>query len=267
MAKNYSDVLFNSSEDEKPLLEEEQVIKRYTSRATSWNCLLAAACGYMLGVGSSLLFKERFICTDPSLALWSPANGAVKWKTVTSDRYFFTRSPYMGTDIERLDAMWADLYDYGTSAISPAENSKLLNSTLPSPKDNNTYVVELQVFHDLHCLNMIRKTAYPDQYPEMWEYYENGTVNHNSLPSFHLDHCIDSLRQGLMCTADVTPVVFHHNADDPYHIFPQIWSTRTCRDFDRIKEWAIDRQIERWKLDLDVNTKIVPAEDLSETFG
>ncbi|PMD48120.1 hypothetical protein L207DRAFT_391616, partial [Hyaloscypha variabilis F] len=174
----------------------------------------------------------------------APAKDAVKYKTITSVGYFFNRSPYLGTDVERLDSMWKDLYDFGTSAISPAEASKLPNATLPTAKDNSTYLVELGVFHHLHCLNMIRKAAYPDQYPEMWVYHDNGTVNHNSLPSFHLDHCIDGLRQHLMCTADITPYSFHYNLNDFYHPFPQIWATGICRDFDKIKNWALGHQVE-----------------------
>jgi hypothetical protein len=59
-----------------------------------------------------------------------------------------------------------------------------------------------------------------------------------------------------MCDADVTPYSFHHNLDDLYHIFPQIWATHTCRDFDEIKRWAMERQVDRWKLDFDTDTRI-----------
>jgi len=41
----------------------------------------------------------------------APAKDAVKYKTITSVGYFFNRSPYLGTDVERLDSMWKDLYD------------------------------------------------------------------------------------------------------------------------------------------------------------
>ena len=154
--------------------------------------------------GVSKRFRRKFVQTRPNIYNQAPAKDAVKYKTVTSIGYFFNRSPYLGTHVDKLDSMWKDLYDckrplemliflleanlveVGTSAISPTEASKLPNATLPTPKDNSTYLVELGVFHHLHCLNMIRKAAYPDQYPEMWVYHGNGTVNHNALPSFHL---------------------------------------------------------------------------------
>lgn len=70
-----------------------------------------------------------------------------------------------------------------------------------------------------------------------------------------------------MCTADVTAIPFHHNPDDPYHIFPKIWSTRMCRDFDRVKEWALERQVDGQKLGWDLVTKVKPAADWRTEIG
>jgi hypothetical protein len=47
-------------------------------------------------------------------------------------------------------------------------------------------MIQLEVFHNLHCLNMLRKSLYPEQYPEMVEYYPNGTINHNTLAALHM---------------------------------------------------------------------------------
>jgi hypothetical protein len=53
----------------------------------------------------------------------------------------------------------------------------------------------------------------------------------------HLDHCIDSIRQSLMCSADITPL--------PYvwwrkfgQLMPTSAVTHTCRDFEAIRDWA-----------------------------
>jgi hypothetical protein len=80
----------------------------------------------------------------------------------------------------------------GTSGINDAEAAKLFNATVSAPLADDVYLVELQVIHDLHCLNMLRKVAYPDQYPEMWDHFENGTVNHNTLQSLHIGQCSPS---------------------------------------------------------------------------
>ena len=74
----------------------------------------------------------------------------------------------------------------GISGISKDEASHLLNKTLPAPKDPDTYMIQLEVFHNLHCLNMLRKTLYPEQYPDMVAYHDNGTINHGTLQALHM---------------------------------------------------------------------------------
>ena len=69
----------------------------------------------------------------------------------------------------------------GITGISESEASKLLNETLSAPNDPTKYVVQL----DLHCLDVLRKAIYPDEYPDGWTYHNNGTVNHNSVMGLH----------------------------------------------------------------------------------
>jgi hypothetical protein len=49
-----------------------------------------------------------------------------------------------------------------------------------------------------------------------------------------------------MCNADITPVTFKHGEDNDYNIFPKLSATHTCRDFDRVVEWAKEMQIKDW---------------------
>lgn len=42
--------------------------------------------------------------------------------------------------------------------------AQLANRTTRMPGDDNVYVIGLDVFHQLHCLNHLRKTLYPDRY-------------------------------------------------------------------------------------------------------
>ena len=51
-----------------------------------------------------------------------------------------------------------------------------------------------------------------------------------------------------MCTGDVSPIRYAHHQDDPYHVFPILWNTRTCRNFDAIRGWAKERQALSWIL-------------------
>ena len=80
--------------------------------------------------------------------------------------------------------MCADKHSVGITGLSEAEASKLMNSTLPAPNDPDTYVVQLDVFHLLHCVNLLRKAIYKDEYPG-WEYNADGTVDHDTILGYH----------------------------------------------------------------------------------
>lgn len=74
----------------------------------------------------------------------------------------------------------------------------------------------LAVFHQLHCLDMLRQALYESR-PDIVEQGHNEshtadphpdhdvTVDHNhSHDMYHIGHCFDLLRQSLMCKADLT---------------------------------------------------------------
>ena len=73
----------------------------------------------------------------------------------------------------------------GLSELSEDEAAKLLDPTAHLPHDDSKYVVTLAVFHQLHCVNHLRKALYPDEYPGLWQYHENGTVNHDTILALH----------------------------------------------------------------------------------
>lgn len=41
---------------------------------------------------------------------------------------------------------------------------QLVNWTSPIPGDEGNYITILDVFHQLHCLNLIRRSVYPERY-------------------------------------------------------------------------------------------------------
>jgi hypothetical protein len=53
----------------------------------------------------------------------------------------------------------------------------------------------------------------------------------------HMDHCIDSLRQTLMCSSDLSPIPYAWNTKYQQTL-PVTGVTHTCRDFEALSEWA-----------------------------
>lgn len=70
---------------------------------------------------------------------------------------------------------------------------------------------------------------------------EKETADAN-LSIEHIEHCVDDLRQGLMCSANITPVPWRwiedNNASKAVSDL-----VHTCRDWNKIAEWARERTI------------------------
>lgn len=60
---------------------------------------------------------------------------------------------------------------------------------------------------------------------------------------FHLpDHCLDQVRQALICQADVS-VVYFEWSEIVQGLRPRVDNQHTCRDFDKILDWAAEHTV------------------------
>jgi hypothetical protein len=60
--------------------------------------------------------------------------------------------------------------------------------------------------------------------------------------TIHVDHCVEILRQRLICTADVSVIWYWWRSDtSPPKLVPKVGLPHTCRNFDKIQKWAFDR--------------------------
>ncbi|PYI07694.1 hypothetical protein BO78DRAFT_366516 [Aspergillus sclerotiicarbonarius CBS 121057] len=207
--------------------------------------------GLFLFIIVMLLLQIRQNSSDPTLGVYSPANEAVEYISEVPFRAaLFNNTPYMGFPTDETDKLWSDLYNFGISKIPEAEAKKLPLPTLPIPGTKD-YLIELDVWHQLHCLNDLRMLLYPERYPGMDDLKdENGTIQRDNDAFRHWDHCIDSLRQAIMCHADVSPISFHVNVPAKTGIFPRLATTHTCRNFTKIQDWARHHEAGNWNFSL-----------------
>lgn len=79
---------------------------------------------------------------------------------------------------------------------------------------------------------MVRKAIWPDYYPqtERFSNFSTGLFD-------HVDHCINAIRQSLMCNADLTPVVWHWSERDNSS-YVDFNAVHTCKSWDAVHEWA-----------------------------
>ncbi|KAF2812836.1 uncharacterized protein BDZ99DRAFT_495991 [Mytilinidion resinicola] len=178
-------------------------------------------------------------CPPSSQLLYSPAQDAVHYEIKKFNHGFNDDiSPLQGPPSDERDKLWEDLYNFGMSAIPKSQATLLPNRTGPIPGLDGQYLVELDVFHQLHCLNNIRMSRYPDRYT---------TISHNGIPhdfaDSHVEHCIDSIRQSLMCHSDISPLVWQWSEEqNAMRMHGDV--VHTCRNFDAIREWARARRPE-----------------------
>ena len=83
---------------------------------------------------------------------------------------------------------------------------------------------------------MIRQYTYRDEYD-----YSNMTAFRapHDLVRGHVDHCIETVRKALMCTSDVTPMVFIKDSSRVSGGKSDFNTKRKCRNFQNIQAWAL----------------------------
>ncbi|KDR76723.1 hypothetical protein GALMADRAFT_33089, partial [Galerina marginata CBS 339.88] len=152
-------------------------------------------------------------------------------------------SIYRGNPTPELDAAWQKISQDGKLKYTRLTLNQLQaigKDDTPSKvrfreEDGGGYAAALEVSHQLHCLDLLRKYSYR-------EYYEKFDKAFLAPPDFfrlHLDHCVEILRQNLMCSADGGMITFEwvRGMDIPY---PDFNTRHQCRNFEKILAWVHD---------------------------
>ncbi|KAM4066825.1 tat pathway signal sequence [Hirsutella rhossiliensis] len=171
--------------------------------------------------------------------IYSPAYSAVEYETVVfTGGLHGDKSEYQGWSDE-VNARWEALYnDIGISQIPADSAARLPNATTPIASDPTQYMVELDVFHQLHCLNLLRKLAYPDVFPlDLTPGSEEAQDN-----IYHMEHCYDQLRQSLQCSSDISTIYWEWSPKKS-KMFGNLRTTHTCKNFAKIREWAVEHRL------------------------
>ena len=161
------------------------------------------------------------------------------------------------------------------------EATQLEELTAPIPGDEDHYIVGIDVFHQLHCLvspsfshhfstrqnwrltrdcqDTIRRSFWPQRYDVL----EHGQEHMEHRSPRHIDHCIDSLRQAIMCHSDTSTLHFEWTQHRHENLVVAK-TTHTCRNFDKIREWTMDKNIMGWDPKTFVSDPLQPS---VEEFG
>ncbi|KAG2063638.1 hypothetical protein BDR04DRAFT_1111304, partial [Suillus decipiens] len=184
-----------------------------------------------MGTPSPHLFNE--------LAVYSPANGAVDSTIVRLNGTLDFPSIYRGPPSPEIDAAWARIArDVRPTRMSLEEIIKAGEVDSPSKvkfpaKFGGGFMVAMEAPHQLHCLNLLRKSSWRDHYAPT----DISFQDRPGVIRMHLDHCIEMIRQNIMCSADVTLLTWDwvEGHDIPY---PNFNTLHQCRDYEKILDWS-----------------------------
>ncbi|EME77461.1 uncharacterized protein MYCFIDRAFT_184222 [Pseudocercospora fijiensis CIRAD86] len=156
---------------------------------------------------------------------------------------------------DAVDDAWKELGIYYRLMLLPAQYADAYNVSaekhwLVTPENNRkapypAFPVQMEAFHYLHCVNFLRQGLYYN-----YDFYRSNptyffTKGTEKEIRDHLGHCVDALRQLIMCWSDtdVLPILL---PDDPtgHPLFNDFARVKQCRNFESLRIWAEKSQ---WK--------------------
>ncbi|KAK7029390.1 hypothetical protein VNI00_014644 [Paramarasmius palmivorus] len=168
----------------------------------------------------------------PPALVYSPAQDAIEYHVtkfaIGGDKNFHIPPS------DELDAHWENLYNFGISRIPKSQAALLPNKTLPIPGDEEHYIVELRCIPQPTLSEHDSQTLHSDYYTHM-----AMNVGENAA---HMDHCVDWLRQSLMCAGDTSVIVWQWEEEEQKNKF-QGDIAHTCRNFEKLHQWGLEHAL------------------------
>ncbi|KAI2635604.1 hypothetical protein GGS26DRAFT_549941 [Hypomontagnella submonticulosa] len=106
------------------------------------------------------------------------------------------------------------------------------------PEIGGGYLAYLSSHHQLHCLYLLHQSLHQDYYATRSRVWNMSAERRLS----HWDHCIEALRQMVVCNAD-SVVLTHDWYEGIDDVVPNGQNPRRCADWDAHFRWQLDRQV------------------------
>ncbi|KAJ8129037.1 hypothetical protein O1611_g4596 [Lasiodiplodia mahajangana] len=170
-------------------------------------------------------------CPFPTLTAEDLLPELAQYSPMRFDAELGEPSIFKGPPSKQLDDAWNKLVDQPMILVDNETLQVFDPTSKPTKSIDGHYYATVEVYHQLHCLDITRKFIWRDHYqhvdtfqdpPEMvWE---------------HVDHCIDLLRQVLMCNGDVG-LIFYTDVGEKQPV-ARVSTSHMCRNFSQITDWV-----------------------------
>ncbi|KAI3390387.1 hypothetical protein diail_9822 [Diaporthe ilicicola] len=182
-------------------------------------------------------------------------------------------SVYRGEPSSQTDAAWDDLASEAYEVIlvdaetlrragynpdhyfkAPESWSSLQGRRANGASEEDLFPVQIDVFHQIHCLNAVRKQMHSQYY-----FPESSEKRPDEMHWMHMRHCLHMVLQSLTCSADVD-IVPHRWVEEDEVPFAQFGVTKKCRNFDNLRRWNRDNAVKDVRAVWPHDKKAMPAQ-------
>ncbi|ELR05751.1 hypothetical protein VC83_07982 [Pseudogymnoascus destructans] len=164
----------------------------------------------------------------------SPANDVSAYSRVVMNNSLWDENQFKGAPNPAQTAAWLTYHNLTEIAVGIEDLNAIGKSSVKLTDGPNRYLAMLDVFHQLHCLDKIRIYIHRD-------YYDLREAP--AMQLIHVGHCLDSLRQIIMCHADTELLTFEYVSEKRYpnpRPNPNFLVERKCKNWDDIVAWVTD---------------------------
>ncbi|GAB7353816.1 hypothetical protein MBLNU459_g4192t1 [Dothideomycetes sp. NU459] len=176
----------------------------------------------------------------------APASQVLEYQSIEYNGSLSATNPYKGSPSPELDAAWSELLSPMNVRTSNEELRRMNKSSI-ALGDGSGFMAVLDVYHRLHCVKYLRHYIHA-------EYYN---VSDLYIPE-HVDHCLDSIRQALMCNPDLSLVTFDW-LPDYEKPWPNFDGKHECADWGKVHDWAQGRSFDIFQKGLIVHPELGPS--------
>jgi len=172
-----------------------------------------------------------------------PAVKAIEYIQTTRD--IDSPNPFKGNPSMEVDHAWEELLHGYNIRVQPKVLHEMGRQSVALADGSGDYWGILASYHNLHCLREIRHHLAPEYYDRN----KTGYSKDSSVYPPHIEHCIESLRQYVMCKADATMLTWYwpdEQPQSPAKYYPQTNYTyeQQCVNWPKLQDWAISNSFE-----------------------
>ncbi|KAK3393992.1 hypothetical protein B0H63DRAFT_555273 [Podospora didyma] len=143
---------------------------------------------------------------------------------------------FSGDPRPELDEAWHETLSGTLFRLSPDELGPDVNYTNSIRHKEGGLVGVMGVSHNLHCVKRVYQYIHPDYYSDVAASYGDWDA--------HLEHCLEVLRQAVLCAADTSVYALQWKLTDKEEAKPIVvpYQPSVCVDWDPLHAWMRGRE-------------------------